>query len=111
MTKSGKGFAGNLRERVVIERRVGARDAMASATGNYAYMGEAWAALSPIAPAGLTLADSISAMPKWKITLRKREGLDPRCRLVWRGKFLAIRGVVSDPQMPERLMLTAEEVR
>jgi hypothetical protein len=45
------------------------------------------------------------------VTLRKREGLDPSCRLTWRGKYLAVRAVISDPQMPERMVLTCEELR
>jgi head-tail adaptor len=105
------GFAGDLRERVVIERRLGGRDALASATGQYAYAGEAWASLIPLASADLTQANSLSTMTRWKVILRKREGLDPRCRLTWRGKYLAVRSVVSDPQMPERMVLTCEELR
>jgi head-tail adaptor len=105
------GFAGDLRERVVIEHRFGGRDTLASATGQYTYAGEAWAALSPLAPADLNQANALSAMTRWKVTLRKREGLDPSCRLTWRGKYLAVRAVISDPQMPERMVLTCEELR
>ena len=41
-------FAGSLRERVVIEQRLGNRDTLAGAAGKYAYAGEAWAALIPL---------------------------------------------------------------
>jgi hypothetical protein len=53
----------------------------------------------------------LSAMPRWQVTMRKREGIDPRVRLTWRGKYLAVRQVVSDPREPAYLIATCEEVR
>jgi head-tail adaptor len=93
-------FAGTLRERVTIEQRLGNRDG-----------GQAWAAVSPLIPGDLAAADSLSAMPRWQVTMRKREGSDLRTRLVWRGRFLGVRGVVSDPRDPARMVLTCEEKR
>jgi head-tail adaptor len=104
-------LAGTLRERVIIETRLGNRDALGGAKGNYAYSGEAWAAFMPLVPSDLTLADARSAMPRWQVTMRKREGIDPRVRLTWRGKYLAVRQVVSDPREPAHMVLTCEEMR
>jgi head-tail adaptor len=104
-------FAGTLRERVVIETRLGDRDNKAGATGRYSYDGEAWAALMPIMPAELASAGGLSAMPRWQVTIRKREGVGLRTRLCWRGKYLAVRALVSDPRLPAQLLLTCEEVR
>ena len=104
-------FAGSLRERVVLETRLESRDSRAGATGNYSYDGVAWAALMPLMPADLTRADALSAMPRWQVTIRKREGVGVRTRLTWRGKYLAVRGVVSDPREPAQMLLTCEEVR
>ena len=104
-------FAGRLRERVVIEQRQGNRDMLAGATGSYAYAGEAWAALMPLVPGNLTEAQALSAMPRWHVTMRKREGLGPGTRLTWRRKYLAVRGVISDPREPGQIVLTCEEVR
>jgi head-tail adaptor len=105
------GLAGNLRERVVIEQRLSARNSLAGATGKYVYAGEAWAALMPLIPSDLTQADALSAMPRWSVTMRKREGIDPRVRLTWRGKYLAVRSVLSDPREPAQMVLTCEELR
>ena len=105
------GFAGNLRERVVIEQRLPDRDSRGGAAGKYIYAGEAWAALSPLIPGNLTQADAVSAMPRWNVTMRKREGIDPRVRLTWRGKYLAVRAVISDPREPAQMVLTCEEIR
>lgn len=104
-------FAGALRERVLIEQRQGNRDLLAGATGHYAYAGEAWAALMPLMPADLSQASALSAMPRWQVIMRKREGLGPGTRLTWRRKYLAVRGAISDPREPAQIVLTCEEVR
>jgi head-tail adaptor len=104
-------FAGTLRERVVLETRLEARDARGGANGRYSYDGEAWAALMPMMLADLTRADALSALPRWQVTMRKREGVGMRTRLTWRGKYLAVRGLVSDPLQPAQMVLTCEEVR
>jgi head-tail adaptor len=104
-------FAGRLRERVLIEQRRGNRDLVAAATGSYAYAGEAWAALMPMMPGDLVQAGALSALPRWQVTMRKREGIGPGTRLTWRRKYLAVRGVVNDPREPAQIVLTCEEVR
>ena len=104
-------FAGTLRERVVIETRIHGCDNYAGAIGGYAYDGQVWAAVSPLMPADLTRADALSALPRWRVTMRKREGLGLDTRLTWRGKYLAVRAALSDPQTPAQMQLTCEEVR
>jgi head-tail adaptor len=104
-------LAGTLRERVVIEHRLQVRDNLGAGKAKYSYGGEAWAALSPLVSGDLTLADALSAMPRWHVTMRKREGIDPQSRLTWRGKYLAVRSMISDPREPAFMVLTCEELR
>jgi head-tail adaptor len=104
-------FAGTLRERVVLETRLESRDSRGGAVGRYSYDGVAWAALMPLIAASVTSAQALSAMPRWQVTMRKREGVDLRTRLTWRGKYLAVRGLVNDPQQPAQMVLTCEEMR
>jgi head-tail adaptor len=104
-------FAGNLREYVRIEQRLPARDANGGATGLYAPDGSAWVSLMPLVAAEQVAGSALSAMPRWQVTLRKRESIGPGTRLVWRGKYLAVRGVISDPREPAQLLLTCEESR
>lgn len=104
-------FAGALRERVTIERRSENRDALARGTGKWHYDGAAWVGVTPLVPAGLSVADAISSLPRWQVIMRKREGVGVWTRLVWRGKFLEVRGVISDPREPSRMVLTCEELR
>jgi SPP1 family predicted phage head-tail adaptor len=104
-------FAGTLRERVLLETRLANRDSRGGATGGYSYDGTAWAAVMPLMPADMTRADALSAMPRWQVTMRKREGVGMQTRLTWRGKYLAVRALVSDPREPAQIQLTCEELR
>ena len=104
-------FAGALRERIAIERRNDERDMLAGARGKWRYDGAAWAAITPLVAADLVIADAISALPRWRVTIRKREGIDPSSRIVWRGRYLRVRSVESDPREPAQLVLLTEEQR
>ncbi|RJT24564.1 head-tail adaptor protein [Chakrabartia godavariana] len=104
-------FSGALRERVTIEQPNPARDALGGRTGGYLYDGAAWAAVSPLLAADAGVAGALSALPRWSVTLRKREGILPGTRLVWRGRYLQVRGCISDPRDPARMILTCEETR
>jgi head-tail adaptor len=104
-------FAGALRERIIIEKRSATRDAGARAHGGYGYDGAAWASVMPLILGDLTQADSLSALPRWRVIMRKREDIGPWSRLVWRRKYLMVRGVVSDPAEPSQMVITADEVR
>ena len=66
-------FSGSLKERVSIEQRRNERDVLAGAKRGFTYDGAAWAAVSPLFPAGLSVADALSALPRWQVTMRKRE--------------------------------------
>jgi len=104
-------FAGALRERVTIEQPRTDRDALGGRAGGYLYDGAAWASVSPLVPASLASADALSAQQRWQVTMRKREGVVPGTRLVWRGRFLAVRSGLSDPADPARMVLNCEEMR
>ncbi len=104
-------FAGTLRERVGIEKRLGDRDQLAGATGSYLYKGVAAASVMPLIDAGLVEAQSLSAMPRWNVTMRKRDDMSQKIRLTWRGKYLAVKSLHSDPREPAQMVLTCEEIR
>lgn len=104
-------FAGTLRERVRIEQRSSMRDGIGSVVGGYAHDGDVWAAVTPLVPGDLAQAASLSVMPRWRVTMRKREGISPGTRLTWRARYLSVRAVISDPQEPAQMQLTCEELR
>ena len=104
-------FAGALRERISFERRSDARDLLAGARGKWRYDGAAWAAVTPLAPGEPVSADSLSALPRWRVIVRKRDGLDLGSRIVWRGRYLRVRSVESNPSEPAQMILTTQEQR
>ncbi len=104
-------FAGALRERVGIERRLDARDAMARGANRWMCDGAAWAAVAPLTPADLTQADALSALPRWQVTMRNRPRLGVWTRLIWRGRYLAVRALIADPRDPDRIVMTCQEIR
>lgn len=104
-------FAGALRERIVIEQRRDTRDQGAATRTKWDYDGAVWAAVAPLVRADLIAADVLSALPRWRVTMRKREGISPATRIVWRGRYLKVRGVESDPRTPAQMILTTEEQR
>lgn len=104
-------LAGALRERVTIERRAGDRDAIAGASGRHLYDGAAWVAVAPLTFGAESVAQALSALPRFAVTMRKREGIGPWTRLVWRGRFLRVLAVLSDPRDAARMQLTCEELR
>jgi SPP1 family predicted phage head-tail adaptor len=104
-------FAGALRERISFERRSAERDLLAGARGKWRYDGAAWAAVTPLGAAEAVEADALSALPRWRVIVRKREGVDPGCRIVWRGRYLRVRSVESDPREPAQMILTTQEQR
>ena len=104
-------FAGALRERIAFERRSDERDLLAGALGKWRYDGAAWAAVAPLGFGEAVAGDALSSLPRWRITLRKREGIDLSSRIVWRGRYLRIRSVESDPREPAQMILTVQEQR
>lgn len=104
-------FSGALRERISIEQRSEARDMLAGTQGKWRYDGAAWASLIPLQSAEYVSGDTISALPRWRVTMRKREGVSVASRLVWRGRYLRVQSVASDPREPAQMILTAEEAR
>lgn len=104
-------FAGALRERITIERRNDARDRLAGALGKWRHDSVAWAAITPITASDIFVANTLSALPRWRVTMRKREGVDLRARIVWRGRYLSPRGVENDPRDPAQMIVTTEEQR
>ena len=104
-------FAGALRERIAFERRSDERDLLAGARGKWRYDGAAWAAVTPLGAGDPVEADALSALPRWRVIVRKREGLDPNSRIVWRGRYLRVRSVESDPREPAQMILITQEQR
>ena len=104
-------FAGSLRERISIDQPAARRDALGAGQGQWTSDGSTWARISPVAPADMAQGDALTALPRWSVMLRARAGLRPGSRLLWRGRYLAVRAISQDPQSPDRMILMCEEMR
>jgi head-tail adaptor len=104
-------FAGALRERISIETRRNDRDVIAGPKLRWRYDGAAWASVTPAGFGDAVAGDSLSSLPQWQVTMRKREGIDLATRFVWRGRFLQVRAVFSDPRDPARMVVRCDEQR
>ena len=96
-------FAGGLRQRVALERRLTAFDRIGGASGDWVGDGAAWARITSL-PAE-------SGEDRWAVLIRARAGLGPDTRLHWRDQLLCVEQVEHDPQTPDRMRLICRAVR
>ena len=62
--------------------------------------------------AGIELeAMAFSAMPRFKVSIRLREGVAIDQRIRWGTRLLMIRQMISDPRLGDRIVMRCEEVR
>jgi head-tail adaptor len=105
-------FAGTLRERVTLERQVEARTAMGLAAGEWEPLFSCPASIVPETAAGAEVeGQSLSAMPRFRVTIRSRCGVAVGQRVLWCGRRLMVRQVVDDPRTRDRIAMRCEEVR
>ena len=104
-------FAGTLSERITIERPVGARTPMGVQQTEWEVVCRCLAAVVPEGAGAESEAQALSAMPKYRVTLRAREGIAIDQRITWRGRFLMVRQLLDDPRLRDRVTMRCEEVR
>ena len=104
-------FAGTLTERVTIERPTGTRNAMGLQQTGWERLFRCLAAILPEAPGPQSEAMALSAMPRFKVTIRRRDGVTIDQRVVWKKRLLMVRQILEDPRAKDRLVLRCEEVR
>lgn len=104
-------FAGTLRERITFERQVAARSAAGLRDGGWERFADCLAAVAFDTIGAEAEGMSLSAMPRFRVAIRTRDGIEVDQRVRWKGRLLMIRQILSDPRMPDRLTLKCEEVR
>jgi head-tail adaptor len=104
-------FAGRLTQRVELW----ARSAFRSETGvSSEEMSLMLNCLADIVAEGAGAADeamSVSAMPRYRVTVRRQSEFAVDQQIRWRGRRLLIWQIVDDPKLPDRLVLRCEEQR
>jgi head-tail adaptor len=104
-------FAGTLRERVLIERAISSRNAMGLQEPGWDRVCRCLASVVLETIGAESEAQALSAMPRFRVTIRQREGLGLDQRITWNGRRLMVRQLIDDPRARDRITMRCEEVR
>lgn len=104
-------FAGTLRERIQVEQQLAERNPMGLQQFGWTPVCTCLAAVVAESVGPEREAMALSAMPRFRVTIRRRDGIAIDQRINWKGRLLMIRQIVEDPRAPDRLALRCEEVR
>jgi head-tail adaptor len=104
-------FAGTLRERVIIERPVSTRNAMGLQEPGWEEVCRCLAAVTLETVGPESEGQALSSMPKYRVTIRQRDGIALDQRVRWSGRYLMVRQLLDDPRAKDRIAMRCEEVR
>lgn len=104
-------FAGTLRERIVIERPVSLRNAMGLREPGWEQVCRCLASVVLESVGSESEAQALSSMPRFRVTIRAREGVALDQRISWNERKLMVRQLLDDPRSKDRIVMRCEEVR
>lgn len=104
-------FAGTLTERIEIDRPVTTRTVMGMQEAGWERVCRCLAAIVLEGAGPEAEAMALSAMPRFRVTIRWREGIAIDQRIRWRERTLMVRQLLDDPGSRDRLVLRCEEIR
>ena len=104
-------FTGTLRERIVVERPISVRNAMGLQEPGWEQVCRCLASVDLESVGAESEAQSLSAMPRYRVTIRKRDGIALDQRVSWNGRKLMVRQMRDDPRAKDRMTMRCEEVR
>lgn len=104
-------FAGRLRERIVIERRISERSAIGVQQAGWETVARCLAAIEPEGVGAEREGMALSAMGRFRVTIRWRGGVAVGQRIRWKDRWLQVRQRRDDPRKPDRIVMSCEEVR
>lgn len=104
-------FAGTLRERIIIERPVRARTAIGVQQFGWERIAACLAEIVPEGAGAESEAMALSAMPRFRVTIRTRDGIAIDQRVRWGTRTLMVRQLLADPRVADRIVLRCEEAR
>lgn len=104
-------FAGTLRERVMIERPISTRNEMGLQEPGWEQVCRCLASVVLESVGPESEAQSLSAMPRYRVTIRRRDGIALDQKITWAGRKLMVRQLLDDPRSKDRITMRCEEVR
>lgn len=104
-------FAGTLKERILIERPTAERTATGLQTAGWEPVARCLAAIEPEGVGPEAEAQALSAMPRFRVSIRWREGVAIDQRIRWGQRTLMVRQLLDDPRRRERIVMRCEEAR
>lgn len=104
-------FAGTLRERIAVERPVSLRNEMGLQVPGWEPVCRCLASVALESVGAESEAQALSAMPRYRVSIRTREGIALDQRVLWKGRVMMVRQLLDDPRQRDRIVLRCEEVR
>jgi len=104
-------FAGTLKQRIRIERPVDLRTDSGLQQPGWERVCDCLAAIVAEGTGAEAEAQALSAMPRYRVTIRCREGVAVGQRVVWETRAMLVKQRIDDPAAPDRILLRCEEVR
>ena len=104
-------FAGTLRQRVVIERPVTTRTPTGLQESGWERVAACLASIAVEGVGAEAEAMALSAMPRLRVTIRRRAGIAIDQRIRWGARTMMVRQLLDDPRFPDRLVIRCEEMR
>ena len=101
-------FAGALRERVIIEPWLAARDTAGAEVGSWG-PGETVNAAVNADGGGAVEGEARRSRRRWRVVVRAGPAVGLTSRLRWRERVLKVLAVEDDPALPDRLTLRVED--
>jgi head-tail adaptor len=104
-------FAGTLRERIIVERPTSVRNAMGLQEPGWEEVCRCLASIALESVGAEREGQALSAMPRYRVAIRRRDGIALDQRVSWNGRKLMVRQLLDDPRTPDRIAMRCEEVR
>lgn len=104
-------FAGTLNQRIEIWRDTAERLPTGASSGAMSKLLSCLASIVTDGAGSPTEAMSVSAMSRFRVTVRANEEIAVGQEVRWKGRRLSIHQVIDNPALPDRLVLRCEEER
>lgn len=91
--------AGKLRHRITLQKPVKVQNPETGSVENiWQDLAQLWAEVSPLSAREFVAAQAMQNAVTTRITIRYRQDIEPKYRILFRGKTFNIEGILSDPK-------------